>query len=133
MEVTLTRVHRADKNKQGQPYINQKGNPYTRVGIQTAEHGAVWISGFGNSHNTSWKAGDKVELEITQNGQYWNFKMPPTTVTRQEFDDLKKTVSTLWEKVAKLETRPLFKEPYSEPNIPEDTTEEPELEEPSPF
>lgn len=72
MQVTLTQVTR--KEAQG-----AKG-PYTRLGIKTQEHGDLWLSGFGRRDNSSWKVGDKVEIEIKEvekDGKtYLNFSMP---------------------------------------------------------
>lgn len=88
MKLTITKVHRADKNKDGQPYISKKGQPYTRVGIKTEEYGDRWLSGFGNQDNEMWNVGDTVEVEVEESGQYLNFSNQKKKVSREEFDNL---------------------------------------------
>ncbi len=44
--------------------------------IKTVEHGDKLISGFGNEVNANWKPGDKVDIIVTQRGEYLNFEMP---------------------------------------------------------
>ena len=72
MKVTITQITR--KEAQG------KKGPYTRIGMKTQEHGDAWLSGFGRKDNTSWKAGDTVEVEVKEvekDGKtYLNFEMP---------------------------------------------------------
>ena len=36
------------------------------------------MSGFGNKDNQNWKAGDTVEVEVEQKGEYLNFTTPKT-------------------------------------------------------
>jgi hypothetical protein len=82
MQVTLTRVFISDKNKQGEPLINKFGKPYKKVAIKTTEHGEAWLSSFMNGGDTtmeSWKEGDTVEINVEQNGQFLNFKVPTKT------------------------------------------------------
>lgn len=74
-KVHITRVYTTNKDKQGNPLMGSKG-AYTRLSIQTQEHGATWISGFQNQSNANWKEGDEVEIIIKQNGQYLNFETP---------------------------------------------------------
>lgn len=59
MEVTITKVNRTQRT-------SKAGKPYTSLGIQTNEHGADWLSGFGNKDNEGWKPGDKVEITIVE-------------------------------------------------------------------
>jgi len=80
-KITLTRVYRNDKDKNGVPLISKTGKPYTKVGLQTVEHGDAWLSGFENSSNKDWKEGDVVEVIVTQqqgrDGKvYLNFETP---------------------------------------------------------
>ena len=76
MQATLTRVTRNSKDKNGKPYINKNGKPFTRLGIQTQEHGAKWLSGFDNHATASWKEGDTVEIAVEEKGEYLNFSTP---------------------------------------------------------
>ena len=89
-KLTITKVYRTDKNKKGEPYLTQDGRSYTRLSIQTKEHGQKWLSGFGNDKNSGWKMGDIVEVIVEQKGDFLNFSMP-------------KIVDALEERVAKLE------------------------------
>ncbi len=82
MQLTLTRVYRNDKDKEGNPLVFKsgvsKGKTYTKLGIQCVEYGDVWLSGFDAQWNANWKEGDKVEAEVektTSNGkEYLNLR-----------------------------------------------------------
>lgn len=102
-EHTLTKVFRADKNRQGLPLVTKAGKPYTRIAIQVPAHKEKWISGFGNSRNANWKAGDVVRIEIEPNGQYLNFSMPNQMDEMQnEINWLKQQMETMEIKIEKL-------------------------------
>ncbi len=79
-KITITRIHKSDKKKDGTPYVSKEGRPYTRLGIQTREYGDKWLSGFGSGWNGDWKEGSEVEVEIekvTKDGvEYLNFSKP---------------------------------------------------------
>lgn len=106
-EVTLKKIYRSDKKKDGTPLINKNGQPFEKIGIQTIEHGDRWLSGFGGPANKSWVEGDRVKIEVYQNGEYWNFKMPNTSggVSREEFDQLAMQVRDLKAKLERLENK----------------------------
>ena len=76
-KVTITQITR--KEAQG------KKGPYTRIGMKVQEYGDVWLSGFGRKDNTSWKAGDTVDVEIKKvekdGKEYINFEMPERPAT----------------------------------------------------
>src|SRR3990167_2050484 len=78
MQVKLTKIHRETADKNGKPYTTQDGRPYTRLALQTKEHGANWLSGFGNQYNQNWREGDIVEIEVTtvekEGKHYLNFR-----------------------------------------------------------
>ena len=78
MKATITKIHRATADKNGKPYVTQDGRPYTRLALQTKEHGANWLSGFGNNYNQNWREGDTVEIEVTtvekEGKHYLNFR-----------------------------------------------------------
>ena len=97
MLVKITKIYRSDKNKQGNPLKTQDGRPYTRVAIQTQEHGAKWVSGFENFNTKNWKEGDSVEIEVEPKGEYLNFK------TLSETGKLLKELNNLANRVASLE------------------------------
>lgn len=66
MKVKLTRLSRKDK-------VSKAGKPFVSLGIRTEEHGERWLSGFGSADNKDWKAGDEVEIEVVESGEYLNF------------------------------------------------------------
>ena len=47
MRVSITKIYRTDKNKEGQVLMGRNGKPYTKISIKTKEHGDVWLGGFG--------------------------------------------------------------------------------------
>ena len=76
MEIVLTKIHRSNKDKDNKPFMTRDNRPYERVGIQVNDEKYVgkWLSGFGNRENAGWQVGDTIDIEITPNGQYLNFK-----------------------------------------------------------
>ena len=102
-KVKIVKIAHFDKDKNGNPLISQKGNPYSRCLIQDAWNRK--LSGFGNKITRGWKIGDEVELEITQNGQYWNWKFPPQVKKSDNWDieDLKLRMKSLEDRVSAIE------------------------------
>ena len=78
MKLTITKTHKAEANKDGQPYLDRNGRPQTRVSFQTKEQGNKWISGFSYAGGAplSWKEGDTVEVDLEQKGDFLNFRLP---------------------------------------------------------
>lgn len=82
MKVTLTNIKKytTKKTQDGSvmPLLDKNQRPFTRVAIQTQQHGAQWLSGFAydKSPILAWVVGQEVEIETTQNGQYLNFSLP---------------------------------------------------------
>ena len=66
MECTIKKIIRKDRNKEGQPYVNKKGKPFTLISLQVEELPGEWISGFANDYNAEWKDGDKIDISITE-------------------------------------------------------------------
>lgn len=75
MQVKLTDVKKYTTKKDGTPLM-ANGRPFTSLRIKTAEHGDKILSGFENPQNKDWKVGDTVEIDVEQNGEYWNFSTP---------------------------------------------------------
>lgn len=73
-KITISRISHFDKDKNGNPLTSKTGKPYTRCLIDLTDGRKV--SGFGNATTKKWSAGDEVEIEITQSGEYWNFSVP---------------------------------------------------------
>jgi len=66
MECTIKTIIRKDKNKEGKPYVNKKGEPFTLISLQVEELPSEWMSGFANDYNAEWKTGDTIDIEITE-------------------------------------------------------------------
>lgn len=73
-KVKLTKVFQSNKDKNGEPLVGQFG-PYYKIGLQTAEYPTKYINGF-NKTELPWKAGDEVEIDLIEKGEYLNFKLP---------------------------------------------------------
>ena len=69
MKLNIEKVYRKEE-------ISKKTNkPYTRLAIKTKEYPDKWISGFGNKHNSEWKQGDSVDVNVIEKGEYLDFEM----------------------------------------------------------
>jgi hypothetical protein len=76
MEVTITRITKFDKDRNGIPLSTKTGKRYTSLRFQCNEYGSRWVSGFENHDNKDWKEGDTVDVNIEEKGDYLNFSMP---------------------------------------------------------
>lgn len=86
-------------SKAGKEYISSKGKPYELCSIKDDKG---YLSGFGNAQTKSFKVGDEIEVEVTMNGDFRNFKIPDQRVSRAEFNEMKKKVSFLDDEVLSL-------------------------------
>lgn|SRR3990167_7055693 len=134
MKETITKIHRATADKNGQPYTTQDGRPYTRLALQTKEHGANWLSGFGNNYNQNWREGDQVEIEVTtvekEGKHYLNFR------GLGKLELLEKRVIALEDAIRTLKTAPRSAGTVEDADIPvfdPKDEEEPDLTENLPF
>lgn len=110
----LTKIYRSYKNKQGEEYKTKDGKVYERVSIQTQEYGDKWLSGFGGSFNKDWKVGDKVDIEIVQNGEFLNFsKVDDKVLIVRRLEKLEKDFEVLRKFLTSAPTK-------TEPAEPED-------------
>lgn len=73
MKLTLTKVYRSDKDKEGKPLVGKFG-PYTKLAVKANEFGEKWLSGFSKPWNEKWNEGDVVEAEVEEKGEYLNLK-----------------------------------------------------------
>lgn len=73
-KITLTKVFRSDKDKNGNLLKTKDGRGYTKIAIKAQEYGDKWLSGFDNKITCNWKEGDVVEVDVEQKGEYLNFK-----------------------------------------------------------
>lgn len=69
--IVISEINRYNKTSKS------SGKPFVSVAIKTQDGRS--ISGFGNKDNQGWQAGDSVEVEIEQKGEYLNFSMPKGT------------------------------------------------------
>lgn len=77
MTLTLTFVGRYTTKKDGTPLISAKnGRPYTSIRVKANEYGDRWISGFDSKETAGWKAGDTVEANVEEKGEYLNLSVP---------------------------------------------------------
>ena len=106
MKLKITRIYKTTKDKQGNLLQTKDGREYTRLAIQTTQHGKKWISGFMNLENSRWAEGDEVDVEVEQKGEYLNFKMPPKNLSRKEVESMiQEARELLAEQIGELETR----------------------------
>jgi hypothetical protein len=108
VKVVLTRIYSSDEKKDGTKYIDKNGKPYKRVAIQTNSHGETWLSCFSfrdTDEMRNWQEGQEVQMLISQNGDYWNFREP-------------RKLDLLEERVIKLE-KEVFKTNISAPTVQE--------------
>lgn len=95
MKLTLTQV-----------FIKQQvsaktGKPYTSLSLKATEYGDRFISGFGSKESENWKAGDVVEVEVTESEKmdrtgkpYLNWKLQKKEdITSLEISRLQFTVA----------------------------------------
>ena len=85
-KIKILGIWHNSKSKAGKEDISSKGKPYELCSIKDDQG---YLSGLGNAKTKSWKIGDEIEVEVEINGQYRNFKSPPQTVQREEFEMLK--------------------------------------------
>ena len=102
-KIKLTKISHYDKDRDNKPLINRNNKPYTRCLI--VDDKGRRISGFGSAITQAWGEGDMVELEITQNGNYLNFKIPDQRVSREEFDLLKHDIKFCKDEIGYLHKR----------------------------
>lgn len=76
VKLTLTSIKRFSEDKEGNLLKTKDGRTYTRLVLKAKEYGDKPISGFDNFQTKTLKEGDIIEAEVTQNGEYLNFRMP---------------------------------------------------------
>ena len=76
MKIKLTKVYRNTKDKTGKPLVDRHGREYEKVSIKSIEYGDKWISGFGGQWNLFWREGDTVNVDVTEDSGYLNFRKP---------------------------------------------------------
>ena len=106
LKTTITKIYRSDKKKDGTPLINKNGNAYEKISIQTNQNGDKWVGGFSNETNKAWNVGDSVDIDVTQNGDWLNFKEVKATdgISKTDFEKLESRVSNLEKRIALMGT-----------------------------
>lgn len=139
MKATLTGIWHNTHNQQGVPYVGKNQKPYTRCSLKITGN-QNYLSGFGDEITKTWQIGQEVEIEVSQtpDGKYWNFRLPPKNVNRQEFDELKTQVSQLRNVVGKMQDNLRAKsghltDQFSQQELMPDNNLPPEMGENIPF
>ena len=73
-----------EANKDGQPYVDKRGNKYKRVKLVLEDGRSPSALAYGSEAFLSWKSGDEVEVVIEQNGDFLNFSLPEETDMLEE-------------------------------------------------
>ena len=75
--VRLTNISRYDKDRDGKPLKSKFNNkPQERIVVQTEEYPGKDMSGWFDLGAFTWKAGDEMEVVITENQGWLNFRLP---------------------------------------------------------
>lgn len=108
MQVKILDVQRYPTRKDGTPYVQKNGKPFTIVKIKVqGRQNEIWASGFDSDGWTKeWKAGEIIDVSIEEGDMYngqkqWKFAQ----ITR--LDLLITDVKKLDERVTALEKRGL--------------------------
>ena len=90
MTLTITKIGIYDKK-------TQAGKPYKQVALKCQEYGDKWVSGFlqPNDPRADWKAGQQVEWEVKQNGQWLNMVDPPKQTAGTLFKEIKEQMDRI--------------------------------------
>ena len=92
--------------------VSKSGKPFVSCAVLTKDTNgnSVWIGGFGNATTKSWVKGQTVELEVTKNGEYYNFADVPERNVFVELDQIKATLDQIYQLlVTKTEDKELAK------------------------
>jgi len=116
--ITISRVSFIDKDKEGNPLKSKTGKPYTRCLLDATD--GRKMSGFANPTNRNWHQGDSVEVDVEQNGIYWNFKMPEKkeggTVNQEQMDRMEKMLTAIHNRLFTAPAQGDSQAAYSDPN-----------------
>ena len=75
MLITLKNIEHTERtSKAGKPFTSCRLTTYSEK-----QGKDISLSGFGDSKTQTWKAGDTVDIEVTANGEYWNFAQNANT------------------------------------------------------
>jgi hypothetical protein len=121
-KVTIARLSFMEKDKEGNPLKTRDGKPYTRCLLDTTD--GRKMSGFSNPTAKTWQQGDEVEIDVEQNGQYWNFKTPKkevaSGVNQAQLDKIEMMVTALYARLTPAQAEPPTQSANRLPNYPAD-------------
>lgn len=110
MKITLKSVFINTSNKDGVPYQDKNGTPY-HMAVITSESGnkasrRIWSNeAHILQHIQTWRPGDEVEVDITQNGEYYNFDVNVKPLTENRVRELIKEGFEAYKKEQELANR----------------------------
>jgi hypothetical protein len=108
-KVTIARLSFIEKDKEGNPLKTRDGKPYTRCLLDTTD--GRKMSGFSNPTAKTWQQGDEVEIDVEQNGQYWNFKTPKKEISagvnQEQLDRIEKMITELHRHMVLAQAKPV--------------------------
>lgn len=96
-KLTLTKIYRSDKDKNGVTLKTKDGRPYTKIAVKCKEYGDQYVSGFSAYWNENWQEGQTVQAVVETNNGYLNLKKPDPIA------ELADKVATLESRIATLE------------------------------
>ena len=95
-KLTITRIHKSDKDKNGNLLKTKDGRAYSKLAIKTKEYGDKWISGFLSFWNEHWVEGQVVGAVVEPNGDFLNLKKPdPVAELEERVKILEQQMSTV--------------------------------------
>lgn len=91
-DIIISKIYINKTAKDGSPLVNQKGQPYVMAVLENSEgkKASCYIGQFHGAWDkkldviSKWKSGDKVRVNLEQNGQYINFSLPTKTEELEE-------------------------------------------------
>lgn len=105
--VSIERLYKSERGKDGKSFISSKGNPFKKVDIYIDARAIPdpdfkgKISYFDYYDNTSnWGQGTTITGVVAKNGNYFNFQLPPSGKKALDLD-----IKELQSRVEKLEAK----------------------------
>jgi len=95
-KLTLTKIYRSDKDKNGKLLVTKDGRAYSKIAVKTKEFGDKFISGFSSYWNENWVEGQIVGAVVEENGDFLNLKKPdPVAELADQVKLLEQRIATL--------------------------------------
>lgn len=77
--LTLSKVYKSDKNKDGEPFKAKDGKKFWKVAVKFSEYGEEWFSCLAFREDDKvmqLEEGEMVNVILTENNGFKNFKLP---------------------------------------------------------